>query len=135
MKRRILIVDDTPEFVDLIKMRLEANGYDVIVAHDGDEGVTRAVHDIPDLILLDVMMPGRDGFGVLTKLKLNPDTKRIPVIMLTAKGESRSMLKAMDLRAADYLIKPCLPHDLLGTIERHIAGVVPPSLGPIDALS
>jgi len=118
-KKRILVVDDEPEFVELVQMRLEANNYEVIAAHDGEEALTKAEGEAPDLILLDVMMPGIDGFQVLRKLRRNPAMRDIPVVMLTAKGESKSIFKAQDMFVTDYLIKPIDSQELLSTVRRH----------------
>jgi DNA-binding response OmpR family regulator len=125
MNRKILIVDDEPEFVDMIKMRLEANALDVIVAYDGTEGLEKAAQEAPDLILLDVMMPGMDGFAVLLKLKQVDRTAHIPVVMLTARGETKSLFAGQDLGSTDYLIKPCDSKELLSVIHR-ILGPPPP---------
>ena len=117
---KILIVDDEPDFAEMIKMRLEANGYDIAVAYDGEEGIERAVRDKPDMILLDVMMPGMDGFEVLRHLKRRAETRDTPVVMLTAKGESKSMFDGQELGCADYLIKPCDSKELLAVVNRHV---------------
>jgi len=118
-KKKILIVDDEPDFVDMIQMRLEANGYEVVTAYDGDSGVERAREESPNLILLDVMMPGKDGFEVLKELRRTAGIQYIPVVMLTAKGETKSIFRAQDLGVADYLIKPCDSQELLTTVKKH----------------
>jgi DNA-binding response OmpR family regulator len=118
VKKKILIVDDESDYVEMLKMRLEANGFDVICAYDGIEGLKMASAGKPNVILLDIMMPGIDGREVLTRLKRAQDTAGIPVVMLTAKGESSSILGAQDSGAADYLIKPCEASELLDTINR-----------------
>ena len=118
MKKKVLIVDDESDYVEMLKMRLEANEFDVVCAYDGLEGIEKARSDKPNVILLDVMMPGIDGHEVLKRLKRSHDTAGIPVVMLTAKGESRSILNAQDSGAADYLIKPCESSELLDTINR-----------------
>ena len=117
--KRILVVDDEPDFVEMIKMRLEANAYEVVTASDGEEGIKLAEAEHPNLILLDVMMPGMDGFAVLRKLRNTPSTQDITIVMLTAKRESKSIMSACDRGAADYLIKPCESEDLLKTVRRH----------------
>jgi DNA-binding response OmpR family regulator len=113
------LVDDEPEFVDMIKMRLEANDYEVVTAYDGAEALQKADEERPDLMLLDVMMPGMDGFQVLSRLRHKDETRYTPVVMLTAKGESKSIFKAQDLGVADYLIKPCDSKELLDVVKRH----------------
>ncbi|MCE9615503.1 MAG: response regulator [Lentisphaerae bacterium] len=118
-KKKVLIVDDETEFVDMIQMRLEANDYDVIAAHDGQAGFDRAQSDAPNIILLDVMMPGMDGFETLRKLRKTEKTRNIPVVMLTARGESSAIFKAQGLSATDYLIKPCDSQELLATVKKY----------------
>lgn len=120
MKKKILMIDDEPDFVEMVRMRLEANGYEVCTASAGEEGLKVAQAENPHLILLDVMMPGMDGFQVLRKLRSMPDTKYIPVIMLTARGESKAIFKAQEEGVTDYLIKPCDAPALLETIARHV---------------
>lgn len=119
LAKKILIVDDEPEFIDMIQMRLEANGYEVVRATSGSEGLERAAEENPKLILLDVMMPEMDGFDVLKRLRRNPATQYIPVVMLTARGETKSIFRAQDRGATDYLIKPCEPQELLDVVGKH----------------
>lgn len=118
-KKKILIVDDEVDFADMLKMRLEANGYDVVAAHDGEEGIAAAQAENPSLILLDVMMPGLDGYQTLKRLKATRGTEYIPVVMLTAKGETKSIFKAQDIGVTDYLIKPCDSKELLEVLSKH----------------
>ena len=120
MSKRIMIVDDEPDLITLVQVRLAASGYEVIAAHDGGEGLEKAQKEKPDLILLDVMMPGIDGFEVLRKLKNSPQTISIPVIMLTAKGDRQSLSKAKDLGATDYITKPFNSEALLDLIKRYL---------------
>jgi len=103
MKKKILIVDDEPDFADMIKMRLEANDYEVVTANDGVEGLRKAEEENPNLILLDIMMPGMDGYEVLRRLKRGEGTQYIPIVMLTAKGEAKSIFKAQEFGVTDYL--------------------------------
>lgn len=117
-QKKILIVDDERELVDFIKMRLEANNYAVVVAFNGTEGLEQVQSEKPDLILLDVMMPGMDGFGVLSKLGSDPETRKIPVLMLTAKGETNSIMLAQQFRVADYIIKPFKSEDLVKAVQK-----------------
>ncbi|MFH0731522.1 MAG: response regulator transcription factor [Candidatus Omnitrophota bacterium] len=115
-KKKILIVDDEVQLVEMVKMRLEANNYDVITAHDGDEAIEKARLS-PDLILLDVMMPKSDGFEVAKKLKANSKTQPIPIIMFTARSESEATKKALDAGAYDYIVKPFNPVVLLNKVK------------------
>ena len=118
-KKKILLVDDEQGFVDTVKQYLESRKYNVIVANDGKEALEK-VEENPDLILLDIIMPGIDGFEVLRRLRNNLRTRYIPVIMLTARGESKAILKAQDLGTTDYIIKPFSLKELLYLVKRYI---------------
>lgn len=130
MSKRILVVDDEPDIVEVVKTRLEMGGYEVITASNGPEGLKAAKEGKPDLLLLDVSMPGMDGFEVLTKLKADPDIASIPVIMLTAKSEFKYIEKAQELKVTDYIIKPFKSDELLRWVNKYIRGssVSPPLL-------
>ena len=117
-RKKILLVDDEIQLADMVKMRLEANNYDVITASGGIEGLEKAEKDDPDLILLDILMPGMDGYQTLEKLKENSETKSIPVIMLTAKGQADDLTRSVSLGAIDYVVKPFSPVKLLEKIKR-----------------
>ncbi|MFA5100194.1 MAG: response regulator [Candidatus Omnitrophota bacterium] len=119
MKTRILIVDDEPDVREFLKKRLEARGYAVSTAADGIEGLQAATETIPDLILLDVMMPNKDGFSMLRDLQINPATQKISVIMATAKGQASDIYYGQDLGATDYLIKPIEFDELLKYIRKY----------------
>ncbi|MDP6525808.1 MAG: response regulator [Kiritimatiellia bacterium] len=118
-KQKILLVDDEPEFVEMTRMRLEANDYEVVTASNGRECLRVAEEEKPELILLDVMMPEMDGFSALGKLRRLPETRTTPIVMLTAKRDTRSIFKSKDLWATDYLMKPCDPDELLETVRRY----------------
>ncbi|MFH1287396.1 MAG: response regulator [bacterium] len=120
MQKKILVVDDEIQLVEMMKMRLEANSYEVVTAYDGQEAFEAALREKPDLIILDVMMPIMNGFEALDRLKSNPETMHIPVIMLTAKSDTASIFKAEDLRVKDYMTKPCEPKELLNLIKKYI---------------
>ncbi len=107
MDKKILIIDDEEDFCFFVKKNLEAiSNYEIITAHKGKKGIQIARKEKPDLILLDIMMPGIDGFEVLKRLKANDKTQDISVIMLTAKDEDESKIKASGLYCEDYLVKP-----------------------------
>jgi len=118
--KKILIIDDEPAFSEMLKLRLEANGYQVETAPDGASGLEKAAQSQPGLILLDVVMPGLDGFETLRRLHRDPGTSRIPVVMLTARGEFKSITQAQQLGAADYLIKPPETNTLLQLVQRYV---------------
>ena len=118
--KKILVVDDSPSISMLMKAELEENDFEVVTASDGSEGIKKAEEESPDLILLDVMMPGRDGFETLEDLKAQETTKQIPVIMLSGKGDTSALFEGQELGAADYVIKGCEMPELLKCIRRHI---------------
>jgi CheY-like chemotaxis protein len=105
-KNKILIVDDEPDTLDTLAAILRARKYEVMIASSGAEGIEKAKKEKPDLILLDILMPNIDGYEVCTRLKLDKDTSKIPIIMLTAFSESSAIQKAYKVKADDYIIKP-----------------------------
>jgi DNA-binding NtrC family response regulator len=118
---RILVVDDTPTNVRLLADLLSVNGFDVVTAGSGTEGLERAGADAPDLVLLDVMMPDVDGFAVCEQLKANPATRDVPVIFLTALHETLDKVRAFAAGGVDYLSKPFEPRELLARVNTHLA--------------
>jgi adenylate cyclase len=103
---RILVVDDNEANLDIAKMRLESQGYEVITAEDGEAALVRVAEMAPDLLLLDIMMPKLDGIEVTRRLKADPTLPFIPVILLTAKADSKDVVAGLDAGGDDYLIKP-----------------------------
>lgn len=116
-KGKILIVDDNVDNVDLLAKRFKALGYPISVAYDGQEALERVEEETPDLLILDVMMPKVDGMEVCRKLKSDPDTQAIPIIMLTAKREVNDKVKGLDIGADDYVTKPFNPHELVARVK------------------
>ncbi|MBY5391366.1 response regulator [Rhizobium leguminosarum] len=114
---RILAVDDTPENLEILRMRLEANGYEVVTAADGEEGLAKAREFKPDLILLDIMMPKLDGISVVRMLKEDVSLRSIPVILVTAKADTRDVVKGLDAGGDDYLTKPFEHQALLARVR------------------
>lgn len=119
-KNRILLVDDEPDIVETAAFMLQARNYLVSTASGGLEGIEKAKKEHPDLILLDIMMPEVDGYDVCMRLKADEDTKHIPIIMLTAKGESEAVLRAHKLGAEDYIVKPFSLPILLGKLKKFL---------------
>jgi len=119
MAKKILLIDDDSQLIELVAMRLEANEYRVLAAFSGQDGLNRAESEEPDLILLDITMPGMDGLEVLRKLKYNAKTSDIPVVMLTSKTESQAIFRSQELRAVEYIIKPFEPKELLAIVKRY----------------
>ncbi|MFA5500703.1 MAG: response regulator [Candidatus Omnitrophota bacterium] len=122
MAKKIMLVDDETELRDLVAMRLKSFGYEVCAAANGDEAMILLDDTIPDLILLDVMMPGKDGYEICNEIKTNEKTSHVPIILFTAKPEQKEKLKSnYDFMAADdYILKPFEPEDLLIKIKRFI---------------
>ncbi len=114
---RILAVDDTPENLEILRVRLEANGYEILTAADGEEGLAAARQHLPDLILLDIMMPKRDGISVVRELKADPALASIPVILVTAKSDTRDVVAGLDAGGDDYLTKPFEHSALLARVR------------------
>ncbi|WP_352718599.1 response regulator [Mesorhizobium sp. M0306] len=114
---RILAVDDTPENLEILRMRLEANGYEVATAADGEEGLAKARELTPDLILLDIMMPKLDGISVVRMLKQDLSLRSIPVILVTAKADTRDVVEGLDAGGDDYLTKPFEHQALLARVR------------------
>jgi len=105
-KRRVLIVDDERDIVDLVRYNLNKNGYDALVACDGQQALEIARTQLPDLIVLDLMLPGLHGTEVARRLKADPRTSSIPIVMLTAKGEETDVVVGLTIGADDYVTKP-----------------------------
>jgi DNA-binding response OmpR family regulator len=105
-KRTVLVVDDERDLVDLISYNLTRHGFGVLTAFDGNDALAVAARETPDLILLDLMMPGLDGTEVARRLKAHPDTMGIPIVMLTAKGEETDVVVGLTIGADDYVTKP-----------------------------
>ncbi len=105
-KAMVLIVEDEADIRDLLSFNLEREGFSTVQAEDGIKGIEMAVAHKPDIILLDVMMPGKDGFQVCRELERNTKTVDIPIIMLTAKGEEIDRIVGLELGADDYVVKP-----------------------------
>ncbi len=119
MGKKVLIIDDEIHITKIIKYILASEGYEVIQALDGEEGLQSAIKELPDLVLLDVMMPKLDGFKVLELLKENKGTKDIPVVMVTVKTQQDDTLKAERLGASDYIYKPFSPKKVLEIVKKH----------------
>ena len=116
----ILIVDDVPENIRLLGTILQKEGYKISAAKEGMQALAIATKGIPDLILLDVMMPEADGFEICQRLKDNPVTKDIPIIFLTAMDQVKDMVKGFQAGAADYITKPFNTVELLVRIRTHL---------------
>lgn len=116
MAVRVLVVDDEPDILRLIEIKLRRAGFEVFTARDGEEGLQLAEREKPDLVLLDVMMPKRDGYSVAQELKSRLSPAPI-VIMLTAKGQETDVVRGLKAGAEDYIVKPFSPRDLLARMN------------------
>ena len=114
---KILVIDDLPENVFLLQDRLEREGYEVITSYDGKSGIEKAIKEIPDLILLDVMMPDLNGIEVCKALVLNPITINIPIILVTAKSGAEDTKEGLEAGAFDYIKKPFDRIELLARVH------------------
>ncbi len=117
---RILIIDDTPANIDLLTAALEPRGYEVLAASSAEAGLKIARRNLPDLILLDVVLPGRDGFSVCVALKADEATREIPVLFVTAKHDTKSLLNGFRAGAVDYIPKPFQSDEVLIRVQTHL---------------
>lgn len=118
MREKILVVDDEPDIVELVAFNLRAEGYDVLTARDGLQALNLAREALPDLIVLDLMLPEVDGLAVCEILRRLPSTAPIPVIMLTAWSNKLSRSIGLETGARDYVTKPFSPRDLVLRVNR-----------------
>ena len=118
---KILVVDDDPSILRLLAHILEHEGYDVITTSNGIKGLQITQKELPDLVILDVMLPGLDGFEVCHRLRKQPSTAQIPVLMLSAKGQPIDKDTGLKVGANEYLVKPINRGDFLAALERLLA--------------
>ena len=120
MEKTILIIEDEKLIIVSTQMVLESVGFQVEAATDGEEGIKKAKEIKPDLILLDIMMPGIDGWETLKRLKRDPETQGIPVVIFTAREHARGHQKSSEMGAAGYFRKPFEPDELIELVEKHV---------------
>lgn len=118
MSHRIVLAEDEPQIARLTSFKLEKEGFEVIWEKDGGAALESIKNNHPDLVLLDIMMPVMNGYQVLKKMKEDDDIKNIPVIMLTAKGQERDVVKGIEMGAEDYIVKPFRPAELTARIKK-----------------
>ncbi len=116
-KEKILVVDDEEDILELVRYNLFKNGYMVTCVSSGEQAIQKLKEETPQIILLDLMLPGMDGLDVCRSLRGNPATMNIPIIMITAKGEDADIVTGLELGADDYLTKPFSPRVLLARIR------------------
>ncbi len=117
---RILIVEDEPDIMELVKVTLSEDDYQIMEAKDGEVGFRLAVNERPDLILLDIMLPKMDGYEVCRRLKSDPTTATMPVLMLTAFGQKREIEEGFKVKADDYIVKPFEPLKLRERVRKFL---------------
>jgi CheY-like chemotaxis protein/MinD-like ATPase involved in chromosome partitioning or flagellar assembly len=137
MAEKILIIDDDVDTLRLVGLMLQRQGYQIVAANNGQQGLAMADAELPDLILLDVMMPNMDGYEVARRLRANPDTASIPILMFTAKTQLDDKVTGFEAGADDYLTKPTHPTELQAHVKALLAragksGHVNPPTGPTD---
>lgn len=116
-KEKILIVDDERDIMELIKYHLEREGFNAIYSYNGEDALQRARRESPDLVILDLMLPGLDGLEVCRLLKRGSETRHIPIIMLTAKTGETDIVVGLELGADDYVTKPFSPRELIARVN------------------
>jgi len=121
-KKKVLVVDDDMDTREIISMKLQAHGYDVVTASDGQEGTLKARAEKPNLIVLDVMLPRSSGFKVARMLKFDPELGKIPIILLTARVQQSDKETGAQVGADDYMVKPFDPDELLQKINKILEG-------------
>ena len=115
---RVLVVDDEPDVLLLCRVNLQHAGHEVLEAGDGERGLALAVNELPDAIVLDLMLPELDGYGVLAALKSDDRTRAIPVMVLTAKAQREDRVRCWEAGAAEYMTKPFSPTVLSSVLEQ-----------------
>jgi DNA-binding response OmpR family regulator len=113
----VLAADDDEDILGLVSFRLERSGYAVINAHDGEEALAMALKELPDLAVLDVMMPKLDGFEVTRRLRAEDATRRMPIILLTARAQDADVQRGFEAGADDYIRKPFSPDELRARVQ------------------
>jgi len=114
---KILIVEDEPAMVELLRYNLESEGFDVVSAHDGEEGLLAVEEEQPDLLLLDWMLPGVSGIELCRRIRRDGKNSALPIIMITARGEEHDRVRGLDIGADDYVTKPFSPAELMARIR------------------
>ena len=116
-KEKILVVDDEEDILELVRYNLDREGYTVISASSGEDALEAIESDVPDLVILDLMLPGIDGLAVARQLRESQATKDVPIVMLTAKGEEADVVTGLEIGADDYVTKPFSPRILIARMK------------------
>ncbi len=123
----VLVIEDSPDIADLVRHFLERAGHTITLIGSGNEGLRRARADRPDLVILDLMLPGLDGLHVCQALRAEPATSSVPIIMLTARGEETDRIRGLELGADDYVTKPFSPKELVARVAALLRRVERPA--------
>jgi len=123
--KTLLLVEDDPDLQEVLRLTFTAEGYRTVAASDGEEALKLARRHAPDLILLDVMLPGKDGIEVCQEVRRDPALEGIPILMLTAKGEESDVVLGLGVGADDYLVKPARPKELLARVRNLLRRATP----------
>ena len=118
----VLVVDDVPDNLSVLHDALDESGYTVLVATSGEAALQRAAQAVPDIVLLDAMMPGLDGFEVAKRLKAQAQTAHIPIIFMTGLTETEHLVAALEAGGVDYVTKPIKPKEVLARMGVHLQG-------------
>jgi len=121
MARKILVIEDDPATLRLVDYSLKQEGYEVITAANGLDGIRKAMGESPDLVILDVMLPGLDGFEICYRLRAEPATAKLPILMFSAKAQEIDKDTGMRVGADDYLTKPSAPADIVSHVAKLLA--------------
>ncbi|MCR9248511.1 MAG: response regulator transcription factor [bacterium] len=117
VKSKILVIEDEPDILEVMQYNLEREGHKVVACRDGEQGLSRIRTDNPDVVILDLMLPGMDGVEVCRQVKSDPVTRAIPIIMVTAKSEESDIVLGLGIGADDYITKPFSPRELVARVK------------------
>lgn len=118
MEKKILIIEDDPATLRLVDYSLKQEGYQTITATNGLDGIRKALSELPDLVILDVMLPGMDGFEICYRLRSEPSTEKLPILMFSAKAQEIDKETGARVGADDYLTKPSAPAEIIAHVEK-----------------
>jgi len=126
MAKKILVIEDDPATLRLVDYSLKQEGYEVITAANGPDGIQKALGESPDLVILDVMLPGLDGFEVCYQLRAEPSTAKLPILMFTARAQEIDKDTGRRVGADDYLTKPSAPEEIVNHVAKLLKAKAPP---------
>jgi DNA-binding response OmpR family regulator len=121
MAKKVLIIEDDPAISRLVDFSLKNEGYETATASNGLDGIRKAKYETPDLVILDVMLPGMDGFEICHRLRTESDTEKLPILMFSAKAQEIDKTTGIKVGADDYLPKPAAPEEIIKRVEKLLA--------------